>query len=79
LLREDGPLLNDHRRSSSMTHVKEEAKRLIDELPDAATYVRDAIERGEDDVANGRTVSQEEVELEILGRLHGARSFTRLP
>lgn len=52
-----------------MSTVKEEAKRLIDRLPNEATwedviyemYVRNKVERGLKDVAEGRTVLHEEV------------------
>jgi predicted transcriptional regulator len=52
-----------------MSPVKDEAKKLIDQLPDDATwddvmyalYVRDSIERGIADVEHGRVHSHEEV------------------
>jgi predicted transcriptional regulator len=58
--------------------VKDEAKKLIDELPDAATwedvmytvYVREAIERGMEDERRGRLLEHEEVERRIFERLH---------
>jgi len=51
------------------TNVKADARRLIDELPEDATwedlmyriYVRQAIEAGLDDVAAGRTLDIKEV------------------
>ena len=54
--------------------VKEHARRVIDSLPDDATwddvvyefYVCHSIARGMDDVKNGRTVSDEEVRREFL-------------
>jgi len=53
-----------------MRTAKQEVKKLLDQIPDAASYeeiqyhiyVRQKIERGLKDVAEGRTVSQEEVE-----------------
>lgn len=53
-----------------MRTAKQEVKKLLDQIPDAASYeeiqyhiyVRQKIERGLKDVADGRTVSQEEVE-----------------
>jgi len=53
----------------SKTSVKEEARRLIDKLPDDSTwddlmyeiYVRQAIEAGLEDSKAGRTVSVKEV------------------
>ena len=59
-----------------MSKVKEEAEKLVRELPDDATWddlmyrihVRQAVERGLADAADGRTVSQEEVERLFLRR-----------
>ncbi len=53
----------------SIANVKEEARRLVDELPDGATwddlmyriYVRQAIEAGLKDSDAGRTVPVDEV------------------
>lgn len=58
------------------TNVRQEAEKLIRELPDDATwddlmyriYVRQKIEDGLADVEAGRVVSQEEVERLFLGR-----------
>ena len=54
--------------------VKERAHRVIDKLPEGATwddvlyemYVCQSIARGMDDVKNGRTVSDEEIRREFL-------------
>ena len=54
--------------------VKEIAHRVIDKLPEGATwddvlyemYVCQSIARGMDDVKNGRTVSDEEIRREFL-------------
>ena len=56
--------------------VKEEARRLVEALPDQASwedlmyriYVRQKIERGLKDAEEGRLVSQEEVEKLFLGK-----------
>ena len=53
-----------------MGTAKEEVKKILEKLPDDASfediqyhiYVREKIERGLDDVAKGRVISQEEVE-----------------
>jgi len=53
--------------------IKEEAKRIVDELPEKATwedliyrlYVRQAIEAGLEDSANDRTFSTEEIRQEF--------------
>jgi predicted transcriptional regulator len=53
-----------------MATAKEEVRRLLDSIPDDASYediqyhiyVREKVERGLDDVEKGRVVSQEEVE-----------------
>lgn len=58
--------------------VKDEAKKLIDELPDEATwqdvmykvYVRESIERGMEDERHGRVLDHEEVERRIFEMLH---------
>jgi predicted transcriptional regulator len=50
--------------------AKEEVRRILEVIPDTATfediqyhiYVREKIERGLDDVKNGKLLSQEEVE-----------------
>jgi hypothetical protein len=54
--------------------VKEQARQLLDELPESVTwddvlyalYVRQKIERGFDDVKNGRVISHEEVRRQFL-------------
>ena len=54
--------------------VKEQARRVLDELPESATwedvlyafYVCQSIARGMDDVDNGRTVSDEDARREFL-------------
>ena len=56
--------------------IKVEAAKLIEELPDEATwddlmyriYVRQKIEKGLQDADEGRVVSQEEVERLFLGK-----------
>ncbi len=53
-----------------MNTAKEEVKKLLDRIPDDATfediqyhiYVREKIEKGLKDVREGRVISQEEVE-----------------
>ena len=53
-----------------MSTAKEEVRKLLDTLPDGATYediqyhiyVREKIERGLQDIREGRVLSQEEVE-----------------
>jgi predicted transcriptional regulator len=53
-----------------MRTAKEEVKRMLDQIPDDATfediqyhiYVREKIERGLKDIQEGRLLSQEEVE-----------------
>lgn len=52
-----------------MTTPKEEVRKLLDEIPDEASYediqyhiyVRQKIERGLQDIEEGRVISQEEV------------------
>lgn len=52
-----------------MPTAKEEVRRLLDSIPDDASYediqyhifVREKVERGLEDIAEGHTVSQEEV------------------
>jgi predicted transcriptional regulator len=59
----------DNDQTPRMTSIREEAHRLIDQLPDDATwddviyqvYVRQSIEAGLADVREGRTISIEEV------------------
>ena len=49
--------------------IKDEARRLVDQLPDDATwddvlyqiYVRQSVERGLADIQNGRIISSDEV------------------
>lgn len=58
----------------SMTAVKEEAIKLIKNLPDEITwddliyefYVKEKIERGLKDIEEGRTVSHEEIKKRFL-------------
>ena len=53
-----------------MPTAKEEVRRLLDSIPDDASYediqyhiyVREKVERGLNDIEEGRVVSQEEVE-----------------
>ncbi len=53
-----------------MSTAKKEVKKLLDQLPDKASYediqyhiyVRQKIERGLKDISEGRTLSQKEVE-----------------
>ena len=53
-----------------MGSAKEEVRRILEVIPDSASfediqyhiYVREKIERGLDDVKNGKLLSQEEVE-----------------
>lgn len=53
-----------------MGTAKEEVKKILEKLPDDASfediqyhiYVREKIDRGLDEVAKGRVISQEEVE-----------------
>lgn len=60
-----------------MTTVKEEAKKLIDNLPDEITwddimyefYVRQKIEMGLKDIEKGNTISLEEAEKILLSDL----------
>lgn len=60
-----------------MSPVKEEAKKVIDQLPEDATwkdvtyaiYVRDQIERGMADEREGRVLEHDEVERRILEQL----------
>ena len=57
------------------TSVKTEAKRLIDQLPESASwddvmyevYVRQAIEQGRADIQAGRVVPHDEVLARVLG------------
>jgi hypothetical protein len=59
-----------------MSPVKEEAKKMIDNLPDEATwddliyefYVRKKIEMGLKDIEEGRTISFEEAKKRLLAR-----------
>lgn len=54
--------------------VKEQARRMLDELPESATwddvlyaiYIRQKIARGIDDIENGRIVSDEDARREFL-------------
>ena len=57
-------------RISTMISAKEEVRRLLDCLPDNASfediqyhiYVRQKIDRGREDIEAGRTISEEEFE-----------------
>ena len=57
-----------------MRTAKQEVKKLLDQIPDGASYeeiqyhiyVRQKIERGLKDVAEGRTVSQGEIERRMV-------------
>ncbi|MEO6059399.1 MAG: hypothetical protein ABIQ05_05485 [Candidatus Limnocylindria bacterium] len=57
------------------TSIKTEAKRLIDQLPETASwddvmyevYVRQAIEQGRADIEAGRVVPHDEVLAKVLG------------
>ncbi len=68
-----------HTREASMSTPKDEVRKLLDRLPDEASfediqyhiYVREKIERGLKDVEEGRVLSQQEVERRMskwLGR-----------
>lgn len=54
--------------------VKEQARRMLDELPESATwddvlyafYIRQKIARGIEDIENGRIVSDEDARREFL-------------
>jgi len=58
---------------SKMETAKDEVRRILDSLPDDATleeiqyriYVRQAIDAGSRDIAEGRTLSQGEVEQRV--------------
>jgi hypothetical protein len=60
-----------------MSTVKEEVRKLLDQLPDDVTfedvqyhiYVRQKIERGLEDVREGRLLTQEEMERRMARRL----------
>lgn len=60
-----------------MTTVKENVRQLLDRLPDDTTFedvqyhlfVRQRIQRGLDELAAGRTVTQEEVEQWMRNRV----------
>jgi predicted transcriptional regulator len=62
--------LEGHDREASMGSAKEEVRRILEIIPDNASfediqyhiYVREKIERGLADVKNGKLLSQEEVE-----------------
>ncbi len=62
--------LEGHDLEASVGSAKEEVRRILELVPDDASfediqyhiYVRDKIERGMDDVKNGKLLSQEEVE-----------------
>jgi len=54
--------------------VKEQARRMLDDLPESATwddvfyaiYIRQKVARGIEDIENGRIVSDEDVRREFL-------------
>ncbi|MEK7244153.1 MAG: hypothetical protein AAB112_08340 [Thermodesulfobacteriota bacterium] len=56
-----------------MQHVKEEMRHILEQLPDNATwddvqyhiYVRQKIDRGLDDVAQGRLLTEEDFDLRM--------------
>jgi predicted transcriptional regulator len=60
--------------------IKAEARRLVDELPDTATwedlmyeiYVRESIEAGLEDVSAGKVVSHEDAVSRIRARIRRA-------
>jgi len=62
--------LSGHDLEVSVGSAKEEVRRILEAIPDTASfediqyhiYVREKIERGLDDVKNGKLLSQEEVE-----------------
>ncbi len=65
-----------------MSTAKEEVRKMLDQIPDDSSfediqyhiYVREKIERGLEDIKEGRVLSQEEVERRTskwLGREHG--------
>lgn len=66
-----------------MQQAKEEIRKILDQLPDDATlddiqyhiYVRQKIDRGLDDVAQGRVLTEEEFDLAFI---HGARDLAGL-
>ncbi len=61
---------------STMTTIKEQARELVDQLPDDATwkdllyeiYVRQEIEAGLRDLDEGRVMTQAEAEQHLLSR-----------
>jgi predicted transcriptional regulator len=65
-----GPTLNDRRKIENMSKPKEEVRRLLEAIPEDATYediqyhiyVRQAIENGLAAVERGEVLSHEEVE-----------------
>ena len=66
---QDGLDWSDHSEARMKT-AKEEVREILDQVPDNATleeiqyriYVRQKIERGLEDVKNGKTISQKEME-----------------
>ncbi|MGO9271909.1 MAG: hypothetical protein ACLQOO_16865 [Terriglobia bacterium] len=62
-----------------MSTAKDEVRKMLDQLPDDSTfediqyhiYAREKIERGLDDIQQGRTLSQEEVERRMDKWLNG--------
>jgi predicted transcriptional regulator len=65
-----------------MSTAKEEVRRMLDLLPEEASfddiqyhiYVRQKVERGLQDIAEGRTMSQEEVEQQVQQWSQGLES-----
>ena len=61
---------SSHRSETSMKTAKEEVREILDQVPDDASleeiqyriYVRQAVDRGLEDVKNGKTISQKEME-----------------
>ena len=69
-----------------MSTVKEDVKQILESLPDDTTYedvqyhlfARQRIQRGLDEVAAERTVTQEEVEQRMQNRVSSDRTFSNL-
>ena len=69
-----------------MSTVKQDVKQILDSLPDDTTYedvqyhlfVRQRIQRGLNELAAGRTVTQEEVEQRMQNRGPSDRTFSNL-
>ena len=66
-------------REEILSTAKDAVRRMLDQLPDDASfediqyhiYVREKIERGRDDVRDGRIMSQEEAERRMARWLEG--------